>query len=115
MTSGPPLSIPELRRSSRQSVDLHIIGEHLTHGDMKVHITNISMHGFMLSGASEGTIAFGDRMIVRLPVIGRIEAYCMWLTADRAGFQFERVIRPDDFAEFIKQSQTARRTRARQA
>ena len=36
-------------------------------------------------------------MIIRLPEIGRIEAYCIWTRDDRAGFQFERIIRLDDF------------------
>ena len=40
-------------------------------------------------------------MIVRLPVIGRIEAYCIWERENRAGFQFERIIRIDDFLSMI--------------
>ena len=40
-------------------------------------------------------------MIVRLPVIGRIEAYCIWIRDNRAGFQFERIIRVDDFLAMI--------------
>ena len=34
----------------------------------------------------------GDRVIVRLPVIGRIEAYCIWSRDNRAGYQFERIL-----------------------
>ncbi len=41
--------------------------------------------------------ARGDRIIVRLPIIGRVEeAYCIWVTEERANFQFERIIRLDD-------------------
>ena len=43
----------------------------------------------------------GDRVIVRLPVVGRIEAYVIWLRDSRAGFQFERIIRYDDFMQVI--------------
>lgn len=43
----------------------------------------------------------GDRVIVRLPVVGRIEAYVIWLRENRAGFQFERIIRYDDFMQII--------------
>ena len=47
----------------------------------------------------------GDRVLVRLPVIGRIEAYCMWTRGTRAGFQFERLLRLDDFSAMIGQVQ----------
>jgi len=46
-------------------------------------------------------LARGDRVIVRLPVVGRIEAYVIWLRENRAGFQFERIIRYDDFMQII--------------
>ena len=52
-------------------------------------------------------------MIIRLPVIGRIEAYCIWTTEDRAGFQFERIIRYDDFLAMIEQLQPNPRLRRR--
>ena len=43
----------------------------------------------------------GDRVIIRLPVVGRIEAYVIWTRDERAGFQFERIIRLDDFVTMI--------------
>ena len=43
----------------------------------------------------------GDRVIIRLPVVGRIEAYVIWVREERAGFQFERIIRLDDFDMMI--------------
>ena len=46
-----------------------------------------------------------DRVIVRLPVVGRIEAYVIWITEDRAGFQFERIIRLDSFMAMIRELQ----------
>ncbi len=50
----------------------------------------------------DGTdLSRGDRVIVRLPVVGRIEAYVIWLRENRAGFQFERIIRFDDFMQII--------------
>lgn len=48
-----------------------------------------------------GDLARGDRVIIRLPVVGRIEAYLIWLREERAGFQFERIIRLDDFDMMI--------------
>ncbi len=47
----------------------------------------------------------GDRVIIRLPQIGRIEAYCIWTAELRAGFQFERIIRYDDFMSMIRELQ----------
>ena len=70
---------------------------------------------FMIDGGDEGpsALARGDRVIVRLPVIGRIEAYCIWVTEDRAGFQFERIIRLDDFMAMIGELQPNPRLRRR--
>ena len=50
---------------------------------------------------------------VDFPVIGRIEAYCIWITEDRAGFQFERIIRFDDFIAMIGELQPNPRLRRR--
>ena len=66
---------------------------------MRMHIANISANGFMIDDAQD--VARGDRVVVRLPVIGRIEAYCIWSRDNRAGFQFERIIRVDDFLSLI--------------
>lgn len=103
MAGGAQLSVTDLRRASRHPVDYSIIAEHLMHGDMKLHVSNISAHGFMIDEATG--ISRGDRMIIRLPTVGRIEAYCIWVTEDRAGFQFERIIRLDDFQSMIGEMQ----------
>ncbi|RPF70305.1 PilZ domain-containing protein [Aurantiacibacter spongiae] len=103
MAGGAQLSVTDMRRSSRHPVDYCVIAEHLQRGDLKLAITNVSAHGFMVSGV-EG-LARGDRLIIRLPAVGRIEAYCIWTTDERAGFQFERIIRFDDFQAMIKEMQ----------
>jgi hypothetical protein len=56
-------------------------------------------------------LARGDRVIIRLPVIGRIEAYVIWARDNRAGFQFERIIRLDDFMRIIEALQPNPRLR----
>ena len=76
---------------------------------MKLHIANLSAHGFMVD--NEPDIARGDRVIVRLPQIGRIEAYVIWVRDERAGFQFERIIRLDDFMRIIEALQPNPRLR----
>ena len=103
MAGGAQLSVPDMRRSTRHPVDYPVIGEHRTIGDIKLHVCNLSAHGFMIDrlDADAPPLARGDRVIIRLPLIGRIEAYCIWVTDDRAGFQFERIIRVDDFLAMI--------------
>ncbi|MEO6041412.1 MAG: PilZ domain-containing protein [Croceibacterium sp.] len=111
MAAGAQLSVTDLRQSTRHPVDFPVIGEHRARGDMKLHVCNISAHGFMIDSAP--ALERGDRVIVRLPQIGRIEAYCIWVAADRAGFQFERIIRLDDFMDMVAVLQPNPRLRAR--
>lgn len=95
MTGGEREPVPDQRRGSRHPVDYPVIAEHRQHGDVRLHVVNISAHGFMVRG---GGLARGDRVTIRLPVIGRIEAFVAWNTGERAGLQFERLLRSDDFA-----------------
>ncbi len=99
MSVGANLSVTDLRRAARHPVDFPVIVEHFSRGDLKLHISNLSAHGFMVDDG-EG-LARGDRVIIRLPVVGRIEAYVIWIRDERAGFQFERIIRLDDFVAII--------------
>ena len=111
MANGAQLSVTDQRRATRHPVDFPVIAEHHQHGDVKMHISNLSAHGFMIDDATN--LARGDRVIVRLPVIGRIEAYCIWVRDNRAGFQFERIIRLDDFIAMIEELQPNPRLRRR--
>ena len=76
MTVGAQLSVTDQRRMARHPVDHPVIAEHFGKGDVRLHIANISANGFMIDNAE--AIGRGERVIVRLPVIGRIEAYCIW-------------------------------------
>ena len=109
MTVGAQLSVTDLRRAARHPVDFPVIAEHHQRGDLNLHIANISAHGFMVDGSPE--VTRGDRVIVRLPHIGRIEAYVIWVRDERAGFQFERIIRLDDFMRIIETLQPNPRLR----
>lgn len=109
--SGAQLSVTDQRRATRHPVDFPVIGEHRTRGDLPLHVTNISAHGFMIDAAP--ALDRGDRVIIRLPEIGRIEAYCIWVSDERAGFQFERIIRFDDFLSMIEALQPNPRLRKR--
>lgn len=99
MVAGAQLSVTDLRRAARHPVDYPVIGEHRQLGDVHLHISNISAHGFMISGNCG--MSRGERVTIRLPQIGRIEAHMIWSTEDRSGFQFERIIRLDDFMVLI--------------
>ena len=103
VAGGAHLSVPDMRRSTRHPVNHTVVAEHRDHGDVSMRIVNISAQGFMIDNADG--FARGDRVLIRLPVIGRIEAYCMWILGVRAGFQFERLLRMDDFSAMIGQVQ----------
>lgn len=99
MSAGANLSVTDLRRAARHPVDFPVIVEHYAQGDLNLHVCNISAHGFMVDDAND--LSRGDRVIIRLPIVGRIEAYVIWTREERAGFQFERIIRLDDFVTII--------------
>lgn len=103
MAAGAQLSVPDLRRAARHPVDFPVIAEHRDKGDVTMHVANISAQGFMIDNARD--LARGDRVVIRLPSIGRIEAYCIWVRDERAGFQFERLLRLDDFMDMINEIQ----------
>lgn len=111
MGAGAQLSVMDLRRAVRHPVDYKVIAEHRSVGDIHLNIINISAHGFMSHG--ELGLGRGERIIVRLPVIGRIEAHLIWAHLERSGFQFERIIRLDDFRKLIDTVQPNARLRAR--
>ncbi|RVU06222.1 PilZ domain-containing protein [Novosphingobium umbonatum] len=95
MAHGAQLSVTDLRRSARHPVNYRVLAEHRRLGEFELQIANVSAHGFMAAGELE--LGRGERLTVRLPVAGRIEAHLIWNTGERAGFQFERIIRLDDF------------------
>ena len=109
MGAGAQLSVTDQRRMARHPVDHPVIAEHFREGDMRMHIANVSANGFMIDDARN--LSRGDRIIIRLPVVGRIEAYCIWNRENRAGFQFERIVRVDDFLGLIDELQPNPRLR----
>ena len=106
---GAQLTVTDMRRAARHPVDHKVIGEHRRLGDVHIHIVNISAHGFMIEGESE--LSRGERLTIRLPEVGRIEAHLIWASEGRAGFQFERIIRLEDFMRMIEAIQPNPRLR----
>lgn len=109
--SGAQLSVTDQRSTSRFPVQLPVIAEHRRLGDVPLHIVNISATGFMVRG--DASLGRGERVTVRLPQVGRIEAFLVWQDSERAGFQFERIVRHDDFIKMIKGMPTTIRPRGR--
>ncbi|MBU6268849.1 MAG: PilZ domain-containing protein [Sphingomonadales bacterium] len=109
MASGAQLSVTDLRRSTRHPVDYKVLAEHRRLGDIRLHVINVSAHGFMTDSVSE--LTRGERVVIRLPAVGRIEAHLIWNTEDRSGFQFERIVRLDDFNAMIEAMQPNARLR----
>lgn len=109
MATRAQLSVTDLRRSSRHPVDFRVKGEHRQLGDVELHISNISAHGFMADGGP--SLGRGERIVIRLPKVGRIEAHLIWVSGDRSGFQFERIIRAPDFSGLIEAIQPNPRLR----
>jgi hypothetical protein len=107
--AGAQLTITEMRRAARHPVDCKVIGEHRRLGDVHIHIVNLSAHGFM-ADTPDG-LNRGERVTIRLPVVGRIEAHLIWTTDEKSGFQFERIIRLDDFMGIIETLQPNPRLR----
>ena len=110
MPGGAQLSVTDLRRAARHPVDYRVIGEHRLLGDVMMHVVNISANGFMVQG--ELGMSRGERVTIRLPSVGRIEAFLIWNNGDRAGFQFERILRLDDFMKMIDALQPNPKLRA---
>ncbi len=99
MGAGAQLTVTDLRRAARHPVDHKVIGEHRRLGDVHMHVINLSAHGFMVSGDLD--MQRGERVTIRLPEVGRIEAHLIWTAEGRSGFQFERIIRLEDFMRMI--------------
>ena len=109
MSAGAQLSVTDKRRAARHPVDYSVIAEHRQLGDLPLH--NVSAQGFMVDG--DLGLERGERVVMRLPVVGRIEAHLIWSHEGRAGFQFERIIRVDDFLKLVDTLQPNPRLRPR--
>ncbi len=111
MSQGANLSVVDQRRAARHAVDHATIAEHRQLGDIKTHIVNISDNGFMTEG--DMPLGKGERITIRLPIVGRIEAHLIWQVGARCGFQLERVIRLNEFLDMIEMLNPASKSRRR--
>lgn len=99
MCADAQISAVRPHRDMRHQVRHPVVGRHHRIGDIPLVIANVSAKGFMANCAPG--LGRGDRVSIRLPVIGGIEAHVAWTSPDRSGFQFERMIRADDLSELV--------------
>jgi len=111
MGPGAQLTVTDKRRGMRHPVDYKVIAEHRRIGGVHLHIINVSAQGFMAEGDVE--LGRGERITVRFPEVGEIEAHLIWARDKRVGFQFERIIRIDEFIKLIDKIQPNPRLRPR--
>ena len=90
-----------LRRATRHRTDHKLIAESRRHGDQYIHIVNISAHGFMID--NNPGYERGERVELKLPIVGRIEALVIRTVAQRAGLQCERVLGFPDFLVLLNE------------
>ncbi|WP_260921771.1 PilZ domain-containing protein [Novosphingobium sp. 9] len=109
MSAGAQLTVTDMRRAARHPVEHAVTAEHRSLGEVPLNIVNVSPQGFMISG--DLGLERGERLVMRLPVIGRIEAHMIWAHEGRAGFQFERIVRIDDFQKMVDTMQPNPRLR----
>ncbi|WP_121119900.1 PilZ domain-containing protein [Croceibacterium ferulae] len=97
MPSGAQLSILDLRGAVRHRVDFRVRGEHLRNDIQTVfRVRDLSLKGVLIDPAP--VLKLGERLSLLLPSVGRIETHCIWSAGGLAGFQFERILRPDELA-----------------
>lgn len=87
------------RRAARHRADFNSITTSKKYGDLPVHVVNISAHGFMIDDNVK--LERGDRITIRLPEAGHVESLVLWVVDNRAGLQFERVIRMNEFLALL--------------
>lgn len=87
------------RRAARHRADFNSITDSKKYGDLSVHVINISAHGFMIDDNEK--LQRGDRITIRLPEAGHVESLVLWAVDNRAGLQFERVIRVPEFLALL--------------
>lgn len=68
-------------------------------GNFPVQLVNISANGFMIR--TDTDVAIGDRLSLRLPVVGEVQAEVRWALGGRVGCQFARMIGLAPYLELL--------------
>jgi hypothetical protein len=104
------LSVTDLRMARRHDVACTVWAEHLGRGrELALAVRNISVNGLLIDPSPD--LGRGDRLMLRLPALGQIEAYCIWTIDTRAGCQFERILHPGEFVAVLERIKADRPAR----
>ncbi len=90
----------DLRLASRHPTEFIANFVHRRLGEGKLKVANLSAQGCMIENCPE--IGRGERLEVAFPIVGRMDCHVVWQRDERAGLQFERIIRLDDFMALLK-------------
>ncbi|HEY9579215.1 MAG TPA: PilZ domain-containing protein [Rhizorhapis sp.] len=95
---GEPASSAHLRRTGRDLVDFRTTFScHTGPGD--IHVINISRLGLM--ARTKAVVSKGERLIIRLPVCGDVEAMVRWTEDGRIGTEFITPVNEDEYAQML--------------
>lgn len=80
-----PASPAHVRRTNRDLVDFKTsFSSHLSAGDL--HVVNISRLGLM--ARTQAALNKSERLIIQLPLCGKVEAMVRWVEDGRIGTEF---------------------------
>ena len=99
MTSIRKLFGAERRIDTRFRVNFQTRAEHSVHGDLQLHMTNLSARGCMCEGPF--TPSKGDPLLVELPVVVRRSAFVSWVFDGRFGAQFHNPLPDPELSEIL--------------
>jgi len=69
--------------------------------DDEVLLLLVNMSAGGLAARCGASFAIGERIVVTLPIIGRVSAECRWCLGGRAGFQFEPALPLADYFSML--------------
>ena len=90
----------DFRLASRHPTNYDAPFAHRRLGEGKINVSNISAQGCMIDDCPD--LQRGERIEIRLPVVGRLDCHVVWQRDNRAGLHFERILRLDDFMALLK-------------
>ncbi len=89
---------PDRREAPREEVSYRTRAS-IGGSSVSLHVVNVSASGFM--ARTEAEPVAGDRLTVRLPVIGEVGADVRWVLGGRIGCQFDRMIELAPYLELL--------------
>ena len=93
-----PASPAHTRRTSRDLVDFRTsFSSH--HGQGGLHVVNISRLGLM--ARTQASVSKSERLIIDLPLCGKVEALVRWVEDGRIGTEFVTPVSDKNYARML--------------